>query len=92
MCEKAVHYLEKYVSNMLEGKAEEFLSYDIWEENEGIHTYSLATIFAAFDAFIKIYEVVKPEYKENRIKLEVRMEGMIIRLLCREVPKSNLNK
>ncbi len=70
MCEKAVHYLEKYVSNMLEGKAEEFLSYDIWEENEGIHTYSLATIFAAFDAFIKIYEVVKPEYKENRIKLE----------------------
>lgn len=70
MCEKAIHYLEKYVNNVLEGKAEENLSYDIWEENEGIHTYSLATIFAAFDAFIKIYEIVKPEYKENRIKLE----------------------
>lgn len=70
MCEKAIHYLEKYVNNVLEGKTEEFPSYDIWEENEGIHTYSLATIFAAFDAFIKMYEIVKPEYKENRIKLE----------------------
>lgn len=70
MCEKAIHYLEKYVNNVLEGKTEETPSYDIWEENEGIHTYSLATIFASFDAFIKIYEIVKPEYKENRIKLE----------------------
>lgn len=77
MCEKAVHYLEKYVNNLLEGKQEEYLSYDIWEENEGIHTYSLATIFAAFEAFIKIYEVVKPEYKENRIKLE-QIEKRII--------------
>ena len=70
MCEKAVHYLEKYVANVLQGKDEQYLSYDIWEENEGIHTYSLATIFAAFESFVKIYEVVKPEYKENRIKLE----------------------
>ncbi len=70
MCEKAVHYLEKYVNNVLEGKDEEYLSYDIWEENEGIHTYSLSAIFAAFKSFIKIYEIVKSEYKENRIKLE----------------------
>lgn len=86
MCEKAIHYLEKYVNNMLEGKAEEFPSYDIWEENEGIHTYSLATIFAAFDAFIKIYEIMKPEYKENRIKLEqIEKRTIEIEKLLREL-------
>lgn len=70
MCEKAIHYLEKYVNNILEEETEEYLSYDLWEENEGIHAYSLATIFGAFEAFIKMYEIIKPEYKDNRIKLE----------------------
>lgn len=86
MCEKAVHYLEKYVNNVLEGKAEETPSYDIWEENEGVHTYSLATIFAAFNAFIKMYEIVKPEYKENRIKLEqIEKRTIVIEKLLREI-------
>lgn len=79
MCEKAIHYLEKYTERVLSGKEEEYLSYDIWEENEGIHTYSLCAIFAAFQAFIKIYEDIKPEYKENRIKLE-QIQNRIIQL------------
>ncbi len=86
MCEKAVHYLEKYVTNVLEGKDEQYLSYDLWEENEGIHTYSLATIFAAFESFIKIYEVIKPEYKENRIKLEqIEKRTVEVEKLLREL-------
>ncbi len=86
MCEKAVHYLEKYVNNVLEGIDEDYLSYDLWEENEGVHTYSLATIFAAFEAFIKIYEIIKPEYKENRIKLEqIEKRTIEIEKLLREL-------
>lgn len=45
-------------------------SYDIWEMNEGVHLYSLASIYAAFKAMLAIYEKIEPEYKENRLKLE----------------------
>ena len=69
MCEKAVGFLEKYVQDILENK-EIKPSYDIWENFEGIHTYSIASIFAAFEAMIKIYEEVKPQYENNRLKLE----------------------
>lgn len=86
MCEKAVHYLEKYINNVLEGKDEEYLSYDIWEENEGVHAYSLAAIFAAFESFVEIYKLVKPEYKENRIKLEqIEKRTREIEKLLREI-------
>lgn len=47
------------------------VSYDLWEMNEGIHLYSLASIYSAFESLIKMYEVFKPEYEEkNRLKLE----------------------
>ena len=69
MCEKAINYLEKYIENVLNGR-EHQLSYDIWEECEGIHTYSLAAIFSAFEVMIKINEAVKPLYETNRLKLE----------------------
>lgn len=69
MCEKAINYLEKYMDNVLQGNKMQ-PSYDIWEECEDIHTYSLATIFSAFQTMIEIYELVKPLYEENRLKLE----------------------
>ena len=69
MCEKAVFFLEKYVDNVLNNK-EMQLSYDIWEECESIHTYSMATIFGAFKAMLNINEIVKPLYETNRLKLE----------------------
>ena len=46
------------------------LSYDLWEMNEGVHLYSLASINSVYNAMLKIYELVEPEYKENRLKLE----------------------
>ena len=47
------------------------LSYDLWEMCEGVHLYSLACIYAAFNAILEIYEIFKPEYVEkNRLKLE----------------------
>lgn len=45
-------------------------SYDLWEMNEGVHLYSLASIYAAFNSMIEIYEIVKPKYENNRLKLE----------------------
>ena len=38
--------------------------------NEGVDLYSLASINAAYNAMLKIYEIIEPEYKENRLKLE----------------------
>lgn len=69
MCEKAINYLEKYLDMVLKGK-EHQLSYDIWEECEDIHAYSIAAIFSAFKAMIEINELVKPMYETNRLKLE----------------------
>ena len=46
------------------------LSYDLWEMYEGVHLYSLASIYAAFRSMIAIDEIIEPEYKENRLKLE----------------------
>lgn len=46
------------------------LSYDLWEMNEGVHLYSLSSIYAAFKAMLEIYEIMEGEYTENRLKLE----------------------
>ena len=86
MSESAIKFLKKYVQNVLDGKEEEYKSYDLWEENEGIHTYSLATIFSSFDAMIKIYEIVKPEFEKNRLKIEkIEKELQILRKYLVEI-------
>ena len=46
------------------------LSYDLWEMNEGVHLYSLCAIYAAFNSMKKMYEIVKPKYENNRLKIE----------------------
>ena len=70
MCENALKYLKSYIQNVLDGKDEEYKSYDLWEENEGVHLYSLAAIFSSFDKMLKIYDVLKPVFQNNRLKLE----------------------
>ena len=86
MSESAIKFLKKYVQNVLDGKEEEYKSYDLWEENEGIHTYSLAKIFSIFDAMIKIYEIVKPEFEKNRLKIEkIEKELQILRKYLVEI-------
>ena len=47
------------------------VSYDLWEMHEGVHLYSLASIYSAFNAILEMYAILKPEYEEkNRLKLE----------------------
>ena len=70
MCEKAKDFLEKYMSNIFKNENKMQLSYDIWEECENIHAYSIASIFAALNKMLKIYEIVRPFYETNRLKLE----------------------
>ena len=47
------------------------VSYDLWEMHEGVHLYSLASIYATFNSLLEIYDTLKSEYEEkNRLKLE----------------------
>ena len=92
MCENAMHFLEKYVEQLLDLKEEhdvvkrelqehykdrkEILqdSYDLWETEQGVHLYSLASIYGAFTMMPKVYETVKPFYENNRLKLEAMIK------------------
>lgn len=79
MCEKGVSFLEKYLDDVLSERKMQ-LSYDLWEMHEGIHLYSIAAIFGAFDAMIKIYEELKEDFTKNRIKQEnVNKEKEVLR-------------
>ena len=49
------------------------VSYDLWEMHEGIHLYSLASIYAAFDSIQKIYKALGKDtsnFEGNRLKEE----------------------
>jgi oligosaccharide amylase len=70
MCEKALKYLEKYILDVIEENGRFPASYDLWELHEGIHLYSIASIFASFDSMMKIYEELKDEFTKNRVKQE----------------------
>ena len=59
-------------------KIEKHLSYDLWEMNEGIHLYSLSSIYAAFNALINIEEELqKNDNANNRIKQEITLNMKI---------------
>ena len=72
MLEKASKFLQKYVEDVIEEKGEMHVSYDLWEMHEGVHLYSMSSIFAAYDAMIKIYEIFQndKDIQNNRLKLE----------------------
>lgn len=49
------------------------VSYDLWEMCEGIHLYSLASIYSAFETILKIYKVLGKnvsDFENNRLKDE----------------------
>ena len=78
MCEKAIDFLKRYVKDWLE-KPEEtkehkyHVSYDLWEMCEGVHMYSLASIYSAFSSILKMYDILGKdvsEFENNRLKQE----------------------
>lgn len=72
MLEKASKFLQKYVADIVEEKNEMHVSYDLWEMHEGVHLYSMSSIFAAFNSMLKIYEIMikDKELETNRLKQE----------------------
>ena len=68
MCENAMSFLEKYVSNMFEHGNSLKKSYDLWEEYEGYSLYSISAIYAAYHSMIKIYENAKDVLENNKQK------------------------
>ncbi len=80
MCEKAIEFLKRYIKDIFEKKENPdyenkyHISYDLWEMCEGIHLYSLASIYGAFDAILNIYKVLGKNISDfeggNRLKNE----------------------
>ncbi len=87
MCEKAIDFLKKYIRDWIEPslKNEEqegqtnirehkyHVSYDLWEMCEGVHLYSLSSIYSAFENMLKIYNVLGrdiSDFENNRLKQE----------------------
>lgn len=58
-------------SNLKEHKYH--VSYDLWEMCEGVHLYSLASIYSAFENMLKIYDILGKDisdFENNRLKQE----------------------
>ena len=83
MCEKGIDFLKRYINDLFEKKENsEYkskypLSYDLWEMYEGVHLYSLASIYGAFDAILNMYKVLGKNVSDfeagntgNRLKNE----------------------
>ena len=80
MCEKAVDFLKRYIKDWIELALKNELqehkyhvSYDLWEMCEGVHLYSLASIYSAFASMLKIYDVLGKDvsdFENNRLKQE----------------------
>lgn len=71
MLERATKFLQKYVSDVIEEKNEMHVSYDLWEMQEGIHLYSMASIFSAFNVMIKTYAILETAKEiTNRLQQE----------------------
>lgn len=70
MLENATIFLEKYIDDLLNKKGQFRLSYDLWEEFEGVSLYSISAVFGAFSAMLEIYGIVKGMFENNRLKVE----------------------
>lgn len=73
MCEKAIDFLKRYTKDILEDTKKYQVSYDLWEMCEGVHLYSLASVYSAFNAMINIYKALGKnvsDFENNRLKDE----------------------
>lgn len=73
MCEKAIDFLKRYVKDIFDGTNKYHVSYDLWEMCEGVHLYSLASIYSAFECMLRIYDKLGEnisEFENNRLKEE----------------------
>lgn len=66
--------VQEEIENSVNRKGHKYhVSYDLWEMHEGIHLYSIASIYSAFDCILKIYRSLGKnvsEFENNRLKEE----------------------
>ncbi len=73
MCEKAIQALKKYVDYTIYGNTDEeffmkYESYDLWENYQGVHLYSMSAIYTAFDYMSRIYKKLEKDEKIDEMK------------------------
>ena len=79
MCKKAIDILEKILFEECE-KSYINESYDLWEMHEGIHLYSLSSVYAAFKAMAKIEKELDENSDTDIQELEKKAEK--VKELC----------
>lgn len=93
MLENACIFLQKYSEDLLNNGGKFRASYDLWEEFEGISLYSISSIFAAFHSMIKIYNAVKDQFENNRLKIEaINKQLKKLEVLILNMKEYSLNK
>ncbi|MBR3697284.1 MAG: hypothetical protein IKM97_03340 [Clostridia bacterium] len=93
MLENACVFLEKYSQNLIDNKNKFKISYDIWEEYEGVSLYSISSIFAGLSSMIKIYGIVKDEFENNRLKIEtINKQIKKLEMLILQIKEYSLSK
>ena len=93
MCENGIEFLEKYLDDIFNEKFELPVSYDLWEEYEGISLYSISAIFGAYNSMLKIYEVVEDEFINNRLRIEqIEKSKKMLDRRVREIKEYALKK
>ena len=84
--------VKKEIENSIYANKERIhVSYDLWEMCEGIHLYSLASIYAAFESVLNIYKVLGKNvsnFEGNRLKEEkIAKSKKEIEILQSEIKK-----
>lgn len=57
-------------------RIEKHLSYDIWEMNEGVHLYSISSIYSAFGAMINIEEELQKNKSKDNFNNRIKQENI----------------
>lgn len=58
-------------------KIEKHLSYDLWEMNEGVHLYSLSSIYSAFEAMLNIEDLLQNDDNKNSFNNRLKQENVV---------------
>ena len=66
MFESAISFIQKYVDDLLSESPKMPKSYNLWEENEGVALYSMASVYAAFNAMHRIYTALQQMMLNNK--------------------------
>ena len=68
MVENAYTYLDKYVDSIIKGEKTD--TFDLWEMYQGETIFGVASVYAAMESFLGIYNALYDGFSNNRLKQE----------------------